>query len=170
MESDELQLRDLVPADPFIQSPGWPWWAWVLVAVALIGVISLIVALVVRKKSAEVTDPGLLAEEAYHIAIAQIERAAGLAEIQNAATDCSTAIRGYLSKICNDPSLFETHEEFLSRHEALKSFSEDLRKRISTGFSHLASLKYGKSRSGDIPLITNEGRNLLQQIHQHRPA
>ena len=170
MDSESLQLRDLVPAEPFIQSPGWPWWAWAIVAVLAIGLALLIRQLF--KKRDEEAGPDLrhIADEAYRIACDKIDLAANLTAIQDVATSCSEAVRRYLATVTKDPSLFETHEEFLSRHQALADFPSEIRQQVSKGFSHLARLKYGKSVSGEASTITQESRALLQSLHQRRPA
>ncbi|MEP4079474.1 hypothetical protein [Haloferula sp.] len=170
MDSDSLQLRELVPAEPFIQSTGWPWWAWLVVAVFVIGLILLIFAAFRRKDSITPPELGLVADRAYKIAMDHLKQAGDRTVIQEAATACSAAIRHYLATVTGDRSLFETHEEFLARHEALNGYPVEVRNEVSNGFSKLAQLKYGKSPSGDSTEVANDGRNLLQQLHQHRPA
>lgn len=170
MDSDKLQLRELVPADPFIQSPGWPWWVWLLIALAIVGIAFLICLIVRRSDSASGPDPRLEAENAYRAAMERIKGAANLSAVQEAATSCSDAIRRYLATVTGDPSLYETHEEFLARHESLDGFPVEVRNGVSAGFSRLARLKYGKSPSGEPFAIADEGLSLLDQLHQHRPA
>jgi hypothetical protein len=170
MESDSLQLRELVSADPYIQSPGWPWWLWAVIGLLAVGLILLIWSLFKRKNTENSPDLRLIADQAYRSALEKIEAAASLSPIQNVATDCSEAIRRYLATVTSDPSLYETHEEFLSRHQSLDGYPIEIRNGVSTGFSRLAKLKYGKSPNGDPNTITNEGRNLLMELHQHRPS
>jgi hypothetical protein len=170
MESDDLQLRDLAPAEPFLQPPGWPWWAWLLAGLVALSAVILVIAIARRKKAATPPDLRLRAESAYRKACEGIEQAGATGGVQEAATACSTAVRGYLATVCGDPSLFETHEEFLARHQALESYPAEMRERVSTGFSRLAELKYGKDRKGEIAAVTDESRRLLDQLHQQRPA
>ncbi|MGB6221189.1 hypothetical protein [Haloferula sp.] len=170
MEDETLKLQDLVPAEPFIQSPGWPWWAWVILAVLIIGLALLIRTLSRKQDATQGADPALIAEEAYQSALGKIEQARSNSAIQEVATSCSAAIRRYLATATGDPSLFETHEEFLARHEALTDYPIEVRNGVSVGFGRLARLKYGKSPSGVSDEVADESRQLLQQIHQHRPA
>ncbi len=170
MESESLQLRELVPAEPFIQPPGWPWWAWVALATSVIG-FALLMRLFRRKKSTNnAPDLQLISEQAFRLAMEKIDLAGKQTAIPSAATTCSEAIRRYLATVTSDPSLYETHEEFLARHESLKDYPLEVRDAASTGFCRLARLKYGKSPTGDSSSIANEGRSLLKQLHQHRPA
>lgn len=170
MESDSLQLQELVPAEPFVPSPGWPWWVWV--AIVLVVCLSVLLIFALRRKSRATTPPdlGLVAETAFKAAIKHIEQAAKHSAIQEAATACSAAIRRYLATVTGDSSLYETHEEFLARHEALTGYPIEVRDGVATGFCRLAQLKYGKAPSGDPAAIADEGRSLLQQLHQNRPA
>lgn len=170
MEPDDLQLRDLAPAEPFLQSPGWPWWVWAVGALAGLALVILVIIICRRKKTAQPPDLKLRAEKAYREALGEIERAGTLQVAQDAATACSSALRRYLSTVCGDPSLFETHEEFLARHKALESFPSEVRDSVSSNFNRLAALKYGKSSNTEIPSLAEDGRGLLDQLHQQKTA
>lgn len=170
MDQDRLQLRDLSPADPFIQSPGWPWWAWLILALGLVGIALLVRFAVKRGDTSAGEDPRVVAERAYRQAVSDIGDSARESGARAVAIACSTAIRRYLSTVCGDPSLFETHEEFLSRHEALKGFPGSIRERTGSVFAHLAALKYGRSPNGDAAEIVDGCRDLLGALHQSRPA
>ena len=61
---------------------------------------------------------------------------------RDAAVQSSLILRQYLAVAAGDPALFETHEEYLSRHQALQAFSEDARSAAGLGFSRLAAIKY----------------------------
>lgn len=170
MESDSLQLRELIPAEPFIQSPGWPWWAWVAIALVVIGLVLLVRLLVKKNEAQSPPDLRLISDQAFQLAMEKIDLAGKQSAIQSAATTCSEAIRRYLATVTSDPSLYETHEEFLGRHESLNGFPVEARNAASTGFDRLAQLKYAKAPTGDASSIADEGRSLLKQLHQHRPA
>jgi hypothetical protein len=142
----------------------------VLIAIIIIGAAFLIRASLKAAESAHSPDSAKEAEKAYREAIDQIRAAASLSMIQEAATSTSAAIRRYLAAATGDPSLFETHEEFLARHEALKGYPIEVRNEASTGFTRLARLKYGKSPDGDASLIADEAQHLLAKLHQNRPA
>ena len=141
VKDDTFTLKDPVPADPLLPDPGLPLWAWGLIGLAVVAVIAAAVILL-RRKTPGMVDPDRVREEAYRRALAELEGRSG-ETMQQAATAVSIALRRYLAVVSGDPALFETHEEFVARHESLASYPEDLRKTTAEGFSHLARLKYG---------------------------
>ncbi|MEM9238229.1 MAG: hypothetical protein AAGB14_15765 [Verrucomicrobiota bacterium] len=170
MNSEEFQFRELEAAEPFLQAPAWPWWVWGIAGLIVIALILGIIAIARHKSPATPPDLGIRAEKAYLEAREEIDRAGSLQAAQQAATACSAAVRRYLSTVCGDPSLFETHEEFLARHHALESYPAEVRDRVSSNFCRLAEVKYGKSSTGDVASIVGDGGGLLDQLHQRRPA
>jgi hypothetical protein len=79
----------------------------------------------------------------------------------------SLVLRKYLAKVMAEPALYETHEEFIGRHDAIKGFNEELKVAISEYFSKLASLKYGPDEGivSDVELLKRGAANLLERIH-----
>jgi hypothetical protein len=164
---DALSLRELVPAEPLLPEPGLPTWAWLAIAGAALALVALTVFL--RRDKRAAADPALAREQAYRAAVTELE-APPAGGMQEAATRVSIALRRYLAAVAGDPALFETHEEFVARHEALARYPEDLRKTTAEGFSHLARLKYGREASGDPATLLAAARQLLDRLHQHSPA
>ena len=164
---DALVLRELVPAEPLLPSPGLPTWAWLAIAAAAVAFVALVFLL--RRAKREKADPTLAREQAYRTAVGELESppARGM---QEAATRVSIALRRYLAAVSGDPALFETHEEFVARHQALAGYPDDLRKSTAEGFSHLARLKYGREAAGDPAALFSAARQLLDRLHQHPPA
>src|SRR5690606_23328585 len=101
-----------------------------------------------RRSNATATDPRLLREGAYALAQHDLQAVPEGGD-QLAATQVPLVLRRYLGTVCGDPALFETHEEFISRHAALANYPEDLRNVTAEGFSHLARLKYRREANGD---------------------
>ncbi|WP_035601666.1 hypothetical protein [Haloferula sp. BvORR071] len=166
---DAFVLREPVPAEPLLPDPGLPLWAWGLIGLVAVGLIVGLILLLRRgKKPAGVNMPALR-EAAYRRALTELEGKPG-ETIQEAATTVSIALRRYLATVSGDPALFETHEEFVARHESLASYPEDLRQSTAEGFSHLARLKYGREASGDPVALYTAARQLLERLHQHRPS
>lgn len=163
---DTLVLRELVPAEPLLPSPGLPPWAWLAITVAVVALAVLVVFL--RRARREKLDPTHAREEAYRNALGELE--APPAGMQEAATRVSVALRRYLAAVSGDPALFETHEEFVARHQVLSGYPDDLRKSTAEGFSHLARLKYGREAAGDPAALFSAARQLLDRLHQHSPA
>ncbi|MCW1883292.1 hypothetical protein OKA04_01035 [Luteolibacter flavescens] len=167
-ESDDaLVLRELVPADPLLPEPGMPPWAWVAIAVAIVAIVGTI--FFIRRVKSVKADPRHLKNEAYNRAQKELQN---LPEggMQAAATRVSLILRRYLATVCGDPALFETHEEFVSRHAALSAYPEEVRNVTAEGFSHLARLKYGRDAEGDPAALAGAARQLLDRLHQHQLA
>jgi len=164
---DALVLRELVPAEPLLPPPGLPLWAWLAIGAAVVALFGL--AAFLRRAKRQKTDPARIREEAYRAALAELEPPA-TSGMQEAATRVSVALRRYLAAVAGDPALFETHEEFVARHQALAGYPDELRRSTAEGFSHLARLKYGREASGDPASLISAARQLLDRLHQHPPA
>ena len=66
-----------------------------------------------------------------------------------------------------EPMLFETHEESVSRHEALNDFSDETRQEAQRGFSVLAALKYApRDTYVRVIDVIVEAKRLLKVFHQ----
>ena len=167
---DALVLRDLVPAEPLLPDSSLPVWAWLFIVSGTLLLGILIWYLIRRQKPVGIVDPQKVRDEAYRRAVAELEAASGGGTMQEAATRVSIALRRYLAVVSGDPALFETHEEFVSRHESLAKYPEELRQTTAEGFSHLARLKYGREASGDPAALSSAARQLLDRLHQHQPA
>lgn len=164
-----MELRDLVPAEPLLPDPRLPVWVWFLLAIVTIVLVAGLILFLRRKKKLAAADPRAAIEAAYRQATAELAEAPG-GSIQVVATHISVTLRRYLAAACSDPALFETHEEFISRHAALSGYPEELRNETAAGFSHLAKLKYGKDASGDSDALMSGARKLLDRLHTHQPA
>ncbi|MEI6674921.1 MAG: hypothetical protein WCO57_07065 [Verrucomicrobiota bacterium] len=86
---------------------------------------------------------------------------------RKAAVQASLILRKYLSRAANDPALFETHEEFISRHDALHTLTEAGRAGCAAGFAQLAALKYAP-QDPDLapPAVVSAARVLLDNLHR----
>ena len=154
----------LEPASPEALVPdSWlePW----MIVVAVFLMIALLLVVILKKKKVAPLDP-LAVRQAAHAAAAAALDKIGAVPAREAAVHSSLILRRYLSVVAGDPALFETHEEYVSRHEALKDFSEDARSSAGLGFSRLAAMKY----AAEIPdMATDEviagARKLLETLH-----
>lgn len=128
-------------------------------------ILAIFIAVLLRKKNTPKFDP-----QAARLA-AHAEASAALASIQShsprdTAVQSSLILRKYLAAAASDPALFETHEEYLARHEALKNFSDESRKAASVGFTRLASLKYtAKTQTEDVREVVKDSQSLLETLH-----
>lgn len=164
-----LQLQPPLPADPFLPAQGLTPIAWAGIGIASFALITL---LILAFRSRRSSPPGTTAYSPEHylrIAREALEKTP-LHPIQAAATHVSLSLRHYLAAVSKDPALFETHEEFVARHEALKNYSVENRELTQTLFHRLARLKYGSNPVGDPQSLVSDARNLLEQLHQQRPT
>lgn len=137
-------------------------WMVVLLATVVLGLIAI---LIFRKKRGVISNPLGVRAAAHAEAVTALDRV-GEVPPREAAVHSSLIIRKYLSLVARDPALFETHEEYVARHEALKNFSEDAREATRLGFARLAAIKYSpQSPDLDTPQVISGSRNLLETLH-----
>jgi hypothetical protein len=137
---------------------------WMIVTAAVL-VLGLLAILIFRKKKS----PAAVLQEAREAAHAEAVSALNAINptgTRDVAVQCSLILRKYLSAAAGDPALFETHEEYISRHEALKNFTEDARTAAGNGFTRLAALKYAADVT-DVAadVVITESRALLETLH-----
>lgn len=153
---EPVSPETLVP-DPWLEP-------WMLVVVVLLAV-GAIAWLLFRKKKVPVADPVALRRAARADATAALE-AIGPVPAREAAVQSSLILRRYLSVAVGDPALFETHEEYLARHESLKDFAEDARESANQGFAKLAAIKYSPTTPDLLTKeVVAEAQLLLEILH-----
>lgn len=158
-------LELLEPASPEALVPDYGLWPW-LAAAALVILLGLALWMFLRKRKP--ADANLAAI-----------RKAALAEAQNAldklspstcretAVMTSLILRKYLAAAADDPALFETHEEFISRHDSLQALTPAARAAAEDGFTRLAALKYAPQVPAAEPRqIVADSRGLLETLHR----
>lgn len=161
-DSSRLVLQESATPEDLIPDHGlWPWW----LAAAIIGVLVISAVLVFRKRKPTAADPAKLRESAFREALSALaETSTG--DARGAAVQSSLVLRKYLSIAAADPSLYETHEEFISRQDALMALTETARAAAEVGFSRLAALKYGPEPPGTPAAeVITESRALLETLH-----
>ena len=153
------------PSSPEALLPGiglWPW--WLAAGILLLSLLAL--AWFLHRRSRQKPDPSTQRNTAYSEAMASFENITG-ADPRNAAIQSSLILRRYLSIAAGDPALFETHEEYLSRHDALQALAPEVRETAAAGFSRLAALKYSPELpEADPQEIVSGSKDLLQSLHQ----
>jgi hypothetical protein len=162
-ESATLELRDAGVPDALMPGYGLEWW-WGVAAIFVLIVLLVVVMLRIRGKA---RGPGLAAlrEAAFREAMAALSgnTPAGARE---AAVLSSLAVRKYLSVAAADPALFETHEEYIARDNALNAFKPEARAAAESGFTRLAALKYAPQQAeASAASVIEESRALLQTLH-----
>jgi len=154
----------LEPRSPDALIPDAPVAPWVIAAVACF-IMALVVFILTKKRRVLETSPQSMRAAARAAAIESFDRV-GACHTRDAAVMSSLIVRKYLSAAAKDPALFETHEETISRHGALKDFSDAARVSAHDGFARLAALKYSPV---DLEIssetIVRESRQLLETLH-----
>lgn len=137
---------------------------WMFVIVAVVMAVILAVLWLTRTKPGP-PDPRAAREAARAEAAAALENIGDI-PAREAAVVSSLVLRKYLATAAGDPALFETHEETISRHEALKDFSEDARGSAAIGFARLAAVKYApEDPDMDTPQVVAGSHHLLEILH-----
>lgn len=139
-------------------------WEWSALGAVII-LIAVVVVLIVRKKKVPVLPP-----TPEQIARRQIqalgERKPGLRE---SSTELSLILRSYLTGKSQDPALFETHQEFNKRADALASLPDTLQGTVRDLLQSMAHLKYSPNSSSDdarIQSLFSQTLDLIAKIEQ----
>lgn len=159
----KLELVESHDAMDLVPSFELEWW-WI--ALPLFLLVMLVVLGVVIFKKTRGYDPSNLKREAFQQAMAKLAQLDVALGKENVIT-VSLVLREYLAKIMNEPALYETHEEFIGRHDAIKGLNEELKVELSEYFSKLATLKYGPDEGvvSDVDLLKRGAENMLERIH-----
>jgi len=159
------KLELMEPASPEALVPSYELWPWLTAAaIVVIFLILLWILLKIRKPS----PINLLAlrKTAYTDAKTALESITPT-DCRETAVLTSLILRKYLSTAANDPALFETHEEFISRHDSLQALTPETRATTEAGFTRLASLKYAQEIPTANPAeVIADARSLLETLHQ----
>lgn len=154
------ESRDAIELVPTWEPQLW----WFFAGAALVAAIVLVVILLMRKKP----QVDLLREkrEAYQEAKAAFVTG-GCGDTRETAIRVSMILRRYLARSMNEPSLFETHEEFIARHDGLKDLPDDVKSEVGSFFTKLAAVKYAPDdiAESDMQGTDANGAALLERIH-----
>ncbi|MGC4017324.1 MAG: hypothetical protein QM755_22840 [Luteolibacter sp.] len=168
-EKPTFELHPPPAPDKLLPGPGWdiPAWQLAVGGGALLLLIVLAVILIRKKKPQDLVS---IRKRAYQDALRRLEEARP-AGSREAATLASFVLRRYLAVVAQDRALYETHEEFVGRHDVLQKLPDETRRQIVEGFSHLASLKYGReTRTGEGAPVIESSRTLLETLHRDLAA
>ena len=165
MEKDQNKFELVENRDAIDLVPTWePQWWWFAAGVAVVAAIVLIVLLVRRRKL--VSDPTKIEREAFERARRDLENLEKEEEVA-APVQVSVILRRYLAESLGEPALFQTHEEFIGRHDALSDFRDDVRTSIQEFFSGLAAMKYAREgfQISQTDQLKNQSVELLERMH-----
>jgi len=164
MEEKSPQLPLLEPVAPEHLLPANDLALWGIGAAIILIFIALIIFLV-RRKSVKRFDPVAARISAYQTALKSLNEVR-TENPRDTAIQSSLIIRRYLVDAVGDPSLFETHDEFVLRENALAALPQPVREAATTGFNRFAKLKYSAGESFESPqAIIDESKRLLETLH-----
>ncbi len=163
MDGQTTGLKLLEPASPEALLPDGELWPW-LAAAALAVVVALALRLWLKHRR-PTANPHARRQAAFASALGSLA-AATTSDTRDAAVQCSLILRTYLSAAAGDPALYETHEEFVARHDSLQTLSADHRAAAQAGFSRLAGLKYAPVQpTQPAAQVIADARALLETLH-----
>lgn len=146
-------------------------WLWPLVggAVVIASIASIYWAR--RRKTASGIDERARRRAAYRVARGKLKDLNLAAPSRDVAVDISLVVRQYLAEVANDPALFETHEEFISRSDALSGLTPSAKAACETLFNQLIALKYAPedqplSLQVGAPTLRDGALALVQAVHE----
>jgi hypothetical protein len=162
-EPPTLELLEGPSPEALLPNHGlWPWW----LAAAVLILAGVALAVVIRRRRRQPFDAAALRETARRKALAALDDVRG-EDPRETAVRTSLILREYLSVAAADPVLFETHEEFLARHDSLAALTPEARDAAQIGFDRLAALKYGPHQpAAEAASIVADCRGLLDTLHK----
>lgn len=155
-----VESREAIELIPQRDIPAW----WFAVALA---VILIVVGLtMIFSKTNKPIDPRTREREAFSRA-KEAFGSLGTKGVRDTAVSVSQIMRRYLADAMDEPALFETHEEFVSRHDVLKDYPEELKVETGNFFSQLAAVKYAPEIPDgcDSCKIAEGGMKILERMH-----
>lgn len=164
MDGPTHDLHVMEPASPEALLPDASLWPW-LAAAAAIAVLVLLAIVVILHKKPPAASPRALRNAAFAEAVRALA-ATATSDVRDAAVQASLIVRQYLAAAAGDPALYQTHEEFVARHDALQAVTAATRAAAQAGFSRLAALKYAPEVPAVAPAqVLAEARALLETLH-----
>lgn len=144
------------------------WWIWAFAAIAIIALAWLI-----KTKSPQASQVSHAHHNSYQSCREELlvfrEHLRGL-PLADVATCCSLTLRAYMRVHIDDRALYETHDEFLLRPEALEHLPRGARDKLAPFLSKLALCKYGPSKANQAASeeIIEESLQILQGLESTR--
>ena len=137
-------LHDIPDPEGFLPAMEISWWGWVI-----LGMLCALIPCILFRYLSSRPDPDSVDGSSYSDSRAALEQVLphleelSLAEVS---ANVSLILRNYLTRTFKDQALYETHEEFVLRSDALQDLPHGARARILPLLSTLANAKYTPSR------------------------
>lgn len=141
------ELHDIPDPSPHLPGMYVPWYVWVLLGALVLGLLTAVVLyLLFRRRAAEPPDIANVYDESRR-RLGELREQSGDLPLARLATEASFAVRRYLAACLSEPALYETHEEFLLRDDALEQLPAGSREHLNPLLEELAAAKYGPSEA-----------------------
>lgn len=137
-------LHDIPDPEGFLPGIEISWWGWVLLGM----LCALIPCILIRFLSSR-SDPDPFDDCSFsdsRVALKQFLPHLKDLSLAEVSANVSLILRDYLAKTFKDQALYETHEEFILRSNALQDLPHGARARLLPLLSSLANAKYTPSR------------------------
>jgi len=159
--SKNFQLMESSTVEALIPKAETPWLSIAIGSALLLALIAWLIMRHIKRAK----NPANIRESAFKDAIAALD-AIPHHDAHMAALEASMTLRKYLSITAEDPALFETHEEFISRHDALQKIPQNTREETTAIFKRLVTLKYAPdTANANAAKIIDDSRQLLHSLH-----
>ncbi|MCX6866162.1 MAG: hypothetical protein NTV46_08105, partial [Verrucomicrobia bacterium] len=140
MAGQTTGLELMEAASPEALMPDSGLWLWLVIA-AMVVLVVIVIMIYLRNRKPAAAD----LERIRHAALAEATAALAnirTADVRDAAVQSSLILRRYVLAVTGDPALYETHEEFVVRPDALQALTAEARAAAETGFTRMAAMKY----------------------------
>lgn len=142
LPSDEL--HDIADPAPYLPGIEVPLWFWIALATVLLAATSCLLFVILRRKPPPAPPDLSFYGQSRHT-LERLRESLGGRSLAEVATDASLIMRHYLEVTMQEPALYETHEEFLLRPDALEELPAGARQRLAPLLDQLARAKYTPS-------------------------
>ena len=140
---------------------------YIAAAIALLLILATLAYLRFRKKTPTVIE--IAPEETAINSLQALSKACP--DVRECSLQLSMILRRYLTGATQDPALFETHEEFSNRLNALSSIPASCQYPTRVLLEKLAELKYAGIEASDsqrVEALINETKETILNIHEAR--
>jgi len=166
MKGQSTGLELMEPGSPEALIPASGLWPWMAGAVIVVLVVLGLMIFLLRQRKPNAVGGMVVRNAALAEAIAALAMIA-TEDARDAAVQASLILRSYLSVVAGDRALYETHEQFVARHDALETLSAEVRAAAEAGLSRLAAMKYAPGMAeATVEEVIVESRALLETLHQ----
>ncbi len=158
------QLDPATSPDAYLNTALLAWWHWVLIVVAVAILIVLVVWL--AKKFIKPVPPPTPAQ----VALKRIDTLMTSGkDLRQCATGLSLILRTYLTGTSEDPTLYETHQEFSMRANALMNLPIQEQLPVRNILQRMVQLKYEPNTPNDDSIaagLAQETRDIIAQLER----